>query len=256
VQDQVRAPRRRKDEICVLELDGDGVEGSSRPADALGELLRALQRAAGDDHFGASGPQVAGGELAHLPRAEQERAPLRQAAECFRRELDGGRGDRLRQLRQFRLGADPFARVQRVLEEPVQERAGRPRGQRSVVCLPHLAEDLRLARDERVEPGGDAEQVLDRIVFLPSPEYPVEREPRTSFELLCRPRPGAVGQVDLGPVAGRQHHHLGSVGRQRGGELERVAVGEVEPLPNLERRVPVRDPDCEQGRLRREVTGH
>ena len=48
--------------------------------------------------------------------------------------------------------------MQRLPEELVEERPGRAR----LEGRPHLAEDLALAGDERVEPGGDAEEMERR----------------------------------------------------------------------------------------------
>src|SRR5437868_5083280 len=81
--------------------------------------------------------------------------------------------------------------------------AERPRRCR-VVGGAHLAEDLALARHERVEPGRDAEEVERRRLVV----QPVdERRERLTRHLLER-GDGAVdalvGQVELGAVAGRE----------------------------------------------------
>ena len=51
--------------------------------------------------------------------------------------------------------------AQRVMDELVQDAAGRPGLDRERVGVAHLPENLRLADDHRVERGGDAEDVAD-----------------------------------------------------------------------------------------------
>ena len=82
----------------------------------------------------------------------------RQVAEDLSRERDRREADRDGPSTERGLGPDPLADAERRVEQPVQERAGRP-DVRGGVRLLHLPEDLRLADDERVEPGGDPEQV-------------------------------------------------------------------------------------------------
>ena len=246
VQDRVGAPSRGDDEVGVCQLDRDRVEGRGAPADALGELLGALERAARDHHLRPTRTQVAGRELAHFPGAEEQRPAVLDAAERLGCELDGGGHDRLRQLGQARLGAHALARAERILEEPVQQRPGRAGGQRRIVGLAHLAEDLGLARHERVETGRDPEEVLDRSLVIPAREHVAELEPGAALEVLAGALLVSAREVDLGAVARREHDRLDPVARQRCRELERVAVGEEEPLPDLERRVPVRHAYGEQ----------
>ena len=61
------------------------------------------------------------------------------------------------------------------------------------------------------------------------------------LELGARHVRVAALHVDLGPVARREHD-----GAELLGDGDRVPVGEVEPLAQLERRVPVRHADGEQ----------
>ena len=246
VQDRVGTAGRGDDEVGVGQLDRDGVEGGSTPADAFRQLLGALERAAGDHDLRPTRAQVAGGQLAHLAGAEEQRPAVLDAAQRGGRELDRGSRDRLGHVREARLGAHPLARPERILEEPVQQRPGRAGGQRGVVGLAHLAENLRLARHERVEPGRHAEEVLDRLLVLPAREHLAELEPGAALELLLRALAGFAREVDLGAVAGREHDRLHAVARESSGELQRVAVGEEEPLAHLERRVAMRHADCAQ----------
>ena len=85
---------------------------------------------------------------------EQHAAPV-QLAEHLRRERRRGRRDRRRALADRGLGAHALADGERLAEHAVEQRPGRNR----LVGGTHLAEDLALARDERVEPGGDPEEM-------------------------------------------------------------------------------------------------
>ena len=241
VQDRIGAARRRDDDVGVSQLDRDRVERRRPAADALGELLRALERPAGDDHLGPARAQITGRELAHPARAEEERAPAFEALELPGRQVDRRSGDGLRHLGQLRFGADALAGVEGLLEEAVQDRARRIRPQRCLVREAHLAEDLRLARHERVEPCGDTEEVLDCLASLPRREDALELEAGKPLQGCARHLRIAAFGVDLGPVASREHDRAELLR-----ELDRVPVGEVEALAQLKRRVPVRHTDCEQ----------
>ena len=86
-------------------------------------------------------------------------APSRpvEIAEDLRRERGGGGRHRGRALADRRLGAHALAELERLAEDAVEQRPGRG----GVERRPHLAEDLALAGNQRVEPGGDAEE-MDR----------------------------------------------------------------------------------------------
>ncbi len=180
-------------------------------------------------------------ELAHLPRAEQQRALALEPAERLRGQLDRRGRDRLRHLREPGLGADALARVEGVLEEPVQHRAGGTGRERGLVGLAHLPEDLSLARDERVEARRDPEEVLDRLVALPDGEHAPRSSPERRSSAARAAAASPTEQIDLGAVAGREHDAAELLG-----ELDLPAVREVELLAHLERRMPVGHADGEQ----------
>src|SRR6185503_881960 len=167
--------------------DRDRVEDGRAAADAPGQVLRALERPARDDDLRPTLAQVARSQLAHLPRAEEQRALALGAAELTHAELDRRGRHRLRQLVQLRLGPHALAGVQRVLEQPVQQRAGGAARARRLVRVAYLAEDLRLAPHERVEPGRDAEEVRDRLAVVPAGEHAFELEARALLQLLAGP---------------------------------------------------------------------
>ena len=91
-----------------------------------------------------------------LPAPSEEDRAAFEAAEDLLRERGGGRRHRRGALADRGLRPHLAARVQRLPEDAVEHRPGRP----ELVREPHLAEDLALARNERVEPGGDAEEVV------------------------------------------------------------------------------------------------
>ena len=82
-----------------------------------------------------------------------------EVAEDLARERDGGEADRHRARAEAGLGPHALADGERRVEQAVEDRPRRLRVGRDGVRFLHLAEDLRLADDERVEAGGDAEQM-------------------------------------------------------------------------------------------------
>ena len=241
MQDRIRAAGRRDDDVGLGQLDRDGVEWSRPSADALGQLLGALERAAGDDALCPAPAQVARSQLAHPAGAEEQGALAFETPELALGEIDCGRGNGLGHLGQLRLGANALARVERILEEPVQDRARRAGAERRFVGVANLPEDLPLAGHERVETGRDAEQVLDRLATLPARQDGLELQPGLSLERAPRNLRVAALEVDLGPVAGREHDRAELLR-----ELDRVPVCQVEPFPQLERRMAMRHADSEQ----------
>ena len=107
---------------------------------------------------------VQGGELSHLAGAEHQHGSALQRAEDLLRERDRCVADRHRALGQRRLRAYALARRERRVKQLVEQRAGGAELRGDVVRLFHLAEHLRLAHDERVQAGGHAEQVTDRVL--------------------------------------------------------------------------------------------
>ena len=90
-----------------------------------------------------------------MPRADEQHAAALELAEHLLRKRGRGRRNRGGALGDRRLGPHLLASVQRLPEEPVENRPGRA----GLECLAHLPEDLALARNHRVEPGGDPEEV-------------------------------------------------------------------------------------------------
>ena len=104
---------------------------------------------------------------------------------------------------------------------------------------PHLAEDLALARHERVEPGGDPEEMQRGGVLVQAVDDSVQW---LAGDLLERREHLALADpvdVELGAVAGRKADGVAERPRERrrGAEVER------HPLAQLDRRDVVREAD-------------
>ena len=139
---------------------------------------------------GATGAQVARGQLAHLAGADEQHGAAVEIAEDLLCERGGGGRHRRRALADRGLDARATARVQRLAEEAVEQRAGRT----DLEGIAHLAEDLALAGHERVETGGDAEQVEGGAVVAEPVEHRRERGPSSPGELEQR---GARALVEI-----------------------------------------------------------
>jgi hypothetical protein len=106
-------------------------------------------------------------QRADFARPHDEHTSALQTSEDLLGEGDGRKADRYCALpkRCFRAHALPYT------ESPVEcfaeERAGAAAFGRRLVRILHLTQDLRLTEHERVEPGGDAEQMVrSRSVFM------------------------------------------------------------------------------------------
>ena len=99
------------------------------------------------------------GQRADLAGADDEHAPALEAAEDLSRERDRGEADRHRAFAERRFGAHALADAERPVKQLAQQRAGAVAFRGGLERVLHLAENLRLADDERIESGGDAEQM-------------------------------------------------------------------------------------------------
>jgi hypothetical protein len=119
-------------------------------------------------------------------------------------------------------------------EDAIEEKA-----RRSVLVRgADLAEDLALTRNERIEAGGDAEEMERRSTVA----QPVERV----LDVRQRRDPASLGlvgvlrrEVDLGPVARREHDGFAELACERVGGV----LLQRDALPLFDRRVVVRGAD-------------
>jgi hypothetical protein len=220
VEHDIRRARRRDDDVDRREVRRELV--------AVGLAVR------GQDDLGAARPQVSRRLLADLACADHQDAAAVEIAEDLLGECRRSGGDGRRALADRRLRPHLSSRVQCIPEETVEQQSGRP----VLVGRAHLAEDLAFARHERVQPGGDAEEMeCGRTIAEPVQRGldVGERCDGATFGLL-----GVVGgDVDLGAVAGRQHDSLAEL------LCERVRLLRIErnALPQLDGSVMVRRAD-------------
>ena len=138
-------------------------------AEALRQLVGARARPVGDRQRRAVRAQRARRQLRHLARADDQHAPPREVADDLARELHRDGADR------HRVAGDRVSRrtrrATRNAPSSKQVRSTAPAvpcwTAASYACLV-WPEDLRLAHDQRIEAGGDAEQVADgrRVAVL------------------------------------------------------------------------------------------
>ncbi len=223
--------------------------GSGFAAEALGKRGGAVECPVCDEgELRAATDEVARGELADLARADDHDAAAGKVAEDLCGEGGGGRGDGRRALPDRGLGPHSLACVQRLAEEPVEERPDRP----ALVGRPHLPLDLAFARHERVEPGSDAEQVGGGGLLLQSIEVRLELRARDPAEVRERGRcaiTGGIGvsssEVELGAVAGRETNRFAALAQPPGQRRLAFAV-QGDALAHLDGREPMGSPDDEQ----------
>jgi hypothetical protein len=148
-----------------------------------------------------------------------------------------------------------IAVCERTREQAVGELAGGARAQCAVVGQADLALDLRLAHDHRLQSCGNAVQVtsgvavaqrVDRLGQLGGSDLGSARQ-LAQHRGLGRHRVGRDG-VDLGAVAGGDHHHLGDVaaGQQARHEVLGQRVGQGHALAHGDRGRLVRDAQGQQ----------
>jgi hypothetical protein len=141
------------------------------------------------------------------------------------------------------------------MEKAIQDRTDRLRIGGGGVCLLHLAEDLRLADDQRVEAAGDPEQVPRRVEAADVVQ--VRRQIRglhavklreKRHQIGARRRRIVAGHVQLGAVAGRDNDRFarGPASRHRPQRVGHAAHLEVHALAQVDRRSAVADSDQKQ----------
>jgi hypothetical protein len=175
------------------------------------------------------------GELRDAPGADDEHATAAELSEDLLGERRRSRADRRGRLADRRLRADALPDLQRLAKRVVEQRARLHRLER----VAHLAEDLALTGDERVQAGRDAEEVDGGRLVVQPVDDGLQLVPRDALERGERPFVRVVGDVDLGAVARREAHGIAEVPRELRGFLRR----ERDTLAQLDGRDVVRDAD-------------
>ncbi len=210
-----RGSRPADHDLGLAQLFAQGLEGSGSSAECRRQLRGPLEVAAPEDRGpGPAAHQVAGRQLAHLAGPHQEDVTVAQLAEDLLGELHRDERDRDRVVADARLRSRPLGGGHRSVPERVQDRPERGRGRGILVGRLHLAQDLRLTEDHRVEAGRDPEDVADRV--LPLEPIEVRQDLGGGAAVVLRNESGdGIGgprilpaSVDLHPVAGREDDRL------------------------------------------------
>src|SRR5215211_2380784 len=250
------------DDVGVLELRLDGVQTGRAAPEATGETLRPLDGTIRDeDAVDAARDEIDGGQVAHLPRAQDEDPPTFESPEDPLGKLGCSGGDGGRVLADRGLRAYPPTDPERLAEEPVEDGPCGACLARGLVGSAHLAEDLRLPGDQRIEAGGYAENMQSCRLVRERVESRGDlalREAGQSGQLcectgLCRLFV-AVREIELCAVARGEDHRFGVGARQSLHQLSVLGCAHEELLAQLDRRAVVGGADEDESHLPRNAT--
>ena len=187
-------PRNR----AAFELPRQSFGGRER-ATRDGDLVDALRA------------QVDAGELGHLAGTEDEHVPPGEITEDLPRQFDCRVADRNGALAEAGFAAHSLADGEGRMEQAMRHRAGELQLARGCVGRLDLTKNLRLADDERVEAGRDAEEMPRRVDAAVAVQVLGETR-RVDFVVVAKEAPegvaGGIGfadGVDLGAIAGREN---------------------------------------------------
>jgi hypothetical protein len=182
-----------------------------------------------------------------------------EVAENLARQRHRGKADRHGARTEGGLRAHALADAERRVEQAVQHRTDRPHVGGGRVGFLHLPKDLRFTDDQRVEAGGDTEQMPDGVAVRELVE--VRGECRAVDAVKVGDELDELGarlidligrRVELGSIAGGQHDRFAA--REPRTQLAKrhveTAGVEVEPLAQLDRRGLVADSDQQQVHIR------
>ena len=229
---------------------GELAERDGAAAELLGQRDGAGVGAVGhDDVADARRDQRPAEALRDVAGAEDQHRAAAQREHRLLGERDRGRRDRQRRAADRGLGADALADLDRVAEDPGERLTRRALRLGLLPRAADLAEDLALAEDHRVEPGGDAEEVAHRAVVVVRVEVLGER-PRAARRPARRgsrgrPRPrsgtswsGRRSRCGCRWRAARPRRGARATTRSCSA-LSRRDDGHRDPLAHLHRRSPV-----------------
>ncbi len=246
-REEVAGRARRADhEVGELQVAPEILERHGRTVELARELDGAIERAVREhQRADAVRLEMPRDELRHLARADQHRGLVRERLEDLQREVDRDRADGDAPRRDAGLGAHALRDRERLVEDAVEDGAGRARLGGEVVEALQLAEDLRLADHHRVEARRHAEEMADGVAVVMDEEMLREGRRRDAAlareELADRPGYGIVVAPErerFDSIAGRDERRLlHAVDRREPRERRRQrAVLEREPLAQLDRR--------------------
>ena len=182
----VTRPSLSATHVTTTSLSANASASSSKattsPETLGGERATPVGRPVGDGDVG--GPRLAqrrGDPGAHVAGADDEHASSGKAAQPIDGEFDSGVTDRCRAPSDRRLGACSFAGTHGVAEQQVERRPGSSAVDGRLPRRLHLAEDLTLAEDERVESGGNLEEVRRRGIVVERDQVGMQLVERASL---------------------------------------------------------------------------
>ena len=210
-------PAAADDEVGGRDGVGEAVRSDGGDGVGGGEL-RGPAAAGVDPQIGAAQPEQGRGDHPGVASgADQQRAASGHREVPAFDEVEADGGDRASGRAEIGLAADGLAGGQGRVEQPAQRR-GRVRvggGER----VADLAEDLVLADDHRVQPGGHLQQVLDGQLAGMDLELPRQpgaiRRQRVRDRVedrLDRPVEKGGIEVQLEPVARGEQDEAGDLG--------------------------------------------
>ena len=184
--------------------------------------------------------QAASGQFSHLACAHQQHRSSLQRAEDFARQVDGHRGDGDRGDADAGLVAHLASHGKCALHERVEIVVDAADRSRQGVRLFHLAKDLGLTDDERIQTRSDAEHVANDFrctVFIRIWMESVLIDGEVilnEFEQIGLRRL-LIGE-ELDTVAGRENHRFPDArhAEQRQGCFFQACRWNGEPLPHLQ----------------------
>ena len=253
LEDEMGRRRGRNHRVYFGQHSRNALKHKGAGIPAAGQLAGVCQGAAGDDEVAHPGLlEQTSRNGAHLAAAnEQKRAPL-QRAKMLPRQVDSRVAQTDGMTVNAGLGPHAPATRQGVVEEAVEERASRVRLAGRLDGVPHLAQNLLLARHQRFQAAGYTKEMAgDRLAL---PPHHVSGQHVGVHPALLNQKPAerrfhslrlGPGHVELHPVTGVHQHHLfnfrsGMEGLQHASGLP---VAEGQPLSHHNRCLSVVGPD-------------
>ena len=231
-------------DVDTLQVAGHLIQWDGRGTEVSRNLGATREGTVGDGQFGqAVVQQRPGYHPAVLSRSDEQGRPAFQAAQHLAREFDAGPPDAHRLAGDPGLATHALCHQQSPVHHAVQHRPCRVALLGDAVGLTHLADDLRLAQDHRVQAAGHAKQVPDRsisAVLVQVGQCPARDQAATLGQPgrhLGNVLAFSGHSVQFHPVAGRQQQGFGAhafaaqIPEQLGDRRRRHG----QPLPHFDR---------------------
>jgi hypothetical protein len=186
--------------------------------------------------------QAAGGQLTHLSRTHEQHSFAVQGAEDFARQIHGDGSDGNRRNADAGLVSDLARDGKSPLQQRIEIAVHPTHRARNGIGFFHLAENLRLAHDQRVQTGGNAKdmphhfrsaifvQIRTECAWVQS-EIVVDKLQQVGLG-------GFLIREKLDAIAGGENHPLAHAGHSKQGlcRLLQARRRDGEPFPYRKRR--------------------